>query len=74
MEQYGSKVSFPATSSLHVLPMYTENPHIYPLRCSDTMNSFIWTLLGLEGLNCKNFTHPLKTIVDSSKEMYLAGV
>ena len=47
---------------------------MYPLKCSDTINSFIWNLLGFEGLNCKNLTHPLKTIVDSSKEMYSDGV
>ena len=47
---------------------------MYPLKCSDTINSFIWNLLGFEGLNCKNLTHPLKTIVDSFKEMYSDGV
>ena len=75
MEHDGSIVAFLCTSSLHSDPVYTENADIYPVSCSDTMNSLIWNLFGLDLLYWINFTlpqkaHVLSSIATSAEGMY----
>ena len=72
--QSGSTVDLSTRSSFEALPVYTENPEIYPVSGSETINSFMWNLFGLLFEYCKNFTRPLYVSVDSSIDIFSPGL